>query len=237
MTDSLLADGAFTFPVVSVPGRDATPALGHGQGVTFAALPGSPEPDRSALEESFAAELDRLRGQARTQGYSDGLAAGRADGEAQVAAAVAAAVAASQIALAAERASVHSAANALTAAAASVHRLYAPAAEDMAATLGSSAYALAEAIIGRDLDEAVSAAADAVDRALRLCPADGPVTVRVHPDDLGGVHTYGDVLADRVALVADATVERGGAVASFGATEVDAQISGALARAKKVLGA
>lgn len=237
MTDTLVADGAFTFPVVAAPGHDVTSVAGPGAGVTYVALPGNPEPEPSALEVSFAAELDRLRAQAREQGYADGFAAGTADGQAQVDAAVAAATARAQASLDADRASARAAAAMLGQAVASVHAVHAPTAEDMAATLGASAYALTEAIIGRELDASVSAAADAVTRALRLCPADGPVTVRVHPKDLDGVRTWGDDLDDRIALVADATIERGGAVASFGASEVDAQISGALARAKKVLGA
>jgi flagellar assembly protein FliH len=77
---------------------------------------------------------------------------------------------------------------------------------------------------------------DAVRRALTLCPADTPTVVRVHPDDLGEIPA--DVLAglpETVRVVADAGVERTGAVAETGPRRIDAQLTAALERVQAVL--
>lgn len=205
--------------------------------MVFATSAGPDPVGPTALERTFADELARLRAEATAAGYADGHAQGLAHAAGQVEAAAAAGRAQAQASLDAEQARARSAAAALTAAVDRFAAVIMPTTEEMAHTLTVSAFALAEAIIGRELDASICAAADAVARAARLCPADGPVTVRVHPEDLAEVRAHGDVLDDRFTLVADPSVERGGAVAAFGATEVDAQIGAALARAKATVGA
>lgn len=224
----------FAFPVLDDPEAAAAPRSGPDGRIAFAALPETDAAPTSALATSFAVELAALREQARTEGFEAGRAEGLADADAQVAAAVAAARIHADQVLAADRAALAETARTLSAATDAVHALAGPTAEQMTSTMAVSAFALAEAIVGRDLTETVSAASDAVQRALALCPADGPVTVRVHPDDLAEVREHVR-FGDGAALVGDATVEPGGAVAAFGASEVDAQISGALARAKAAL--
>jgi flagellar assembly protein FliH len=224
----------FAFPVLADSDTFGAGQVGADGRLAFAALPETDQAPTSALATSFAAELAALRAQARAEGFEAGRVAGLADADAQVAAAVAAARADAAQVLAADRAALAATAATLSAAIDAVHALAAPTAEQMTSTMAVSAFALAEAIVGRDLTETVSAAADSVQRALALCPGDGPVTLRVHPDDVATVREY-VTLRDGAVLVADATVEPGGAVAAFGASEVDAQISGALARAKAAL--
>ena len=93
-----------------------------------------------------------------------------------------------------------------------------------------------EDLLGRELAMADSPVLDAVRRALTLCPADAPVVVRVHPDDLGEIPEEAVAeLPASVRLVADASVERAGAVAETGPRRIDAQLVAALERVQAVL--
>ena len=77
---------------------------------------------------------------------------------------------------------------------------------------------------------------DAVRRALTLCPADAPVVVRLHPDDLAEIPAEALAeLPDTVRVVGDPRVERAGAVAETGSQRIDAQLGAALERVQAVL--
>jgi flagellar assembly protein FliH len=98
-------------------------------------------------------------------------------------------------------------------------------------------YQIAEAIIGRELVATDTAALDAVRRAIALVPERGDVTIRLNPADLNIVRAVDAVLPGReVELIADANVERGGAVVYVGSCHIDAQLQPALARVRESLG-
>jgi flagellar assembly protein FliH len=129
-----------------------------------------------------------------------------------------------------------SATAALGAAASRLDEAAVPAADDVRDAIIATALTLVEDLLGRELALADSPVLDAVRRALTLCPADSPAVLRLHPDDLAEMPA--DALAelpDSVRVVADATVERAGAVAETGPRRIDAQLSTALERVQAVL--
>jgi flagellar assembly protein FliH len=188
------------------------------------------------LGDVYAEELARLREHAHAEGFTAGHAEGMA--------AAAAVVAETERAAAERLADVQarwerrmaSATAALAAAAARFDEASVPAAEEIRETIVGTVLTLVEDLLGRELALAESPVLDAVRRALTLCPADSPVVVRVHPDDLGEIPA--DALAelpDTVRVVGDPGVERAGAVAETGPRRIDAQLGAALERVQTVL--
>lgn len=205
----------------------AAPAAGSGS---------RPGPYR--LGDVYAAELARLRQQAHAEGYAAGHAEGL-EAAAEVVAGVERAAAA-RLAEAQARwdRRLASATAALTAAATALENAALPVAEDIRDSLVTAALTLVEDLLGRELALADSPALDAVRRALTLCPADAPVVLRLHPDDLAEVPDGGLAgLPDSVTVVADPAIERAGAVAETGPRRIDAQLGAALERVQAVLSA
>jgi flagellar assembly protein FliH len=131
---------------------------------------------------------------------------------------------------------VASATAALGAAAARFDEAATPVAEQIRETILGTVLTLVEDLLGRELELADSPVLDAIRRALTLCPADAPAVVRVHPDDLAEVPAEElAALPDTVRVVADATIERTGAVADTGSRRIDAQLQAALERVQAVL--
>ncbi|HZB20111.1 MAG TPA: FliH/SctL family protein, partial [Blastococcus sp.] len=172
----------------------------------------------------------------------EGWAAGHAEGL----------VAAGQVVAAAERAAeqrladvqarwerrMASATASLAAAATHFEEASVPAADEIRETVIGTVLTLVEDLLGHELALADSPALDAVRHALALCPADSPVVVRVHPDDLGEIPAEALAeLPDTVRVVGDAGIERAGAVAETGPRRIDAQLGAALERVQAVLSA
>jgi flagellar assembly protein FliH len=188
------------------------------------------------LGDVYADELARLRQHA----HAEGFAAGQAEGMT-----AAAAVVAETERFAAERLAdvqarwerrVASATAALGAAVTRLDEAATPAADEVRESILATVLILVEDLVGRELALADSPVLDAVRRALTLCPADAPAVVRVHPDDLAEIPA--DALAalpESVRIVADAAIERAGAVAEAGSRRIDAQLGAALARVQAVL--
>jgi flagellar assembly protein FliH len=188
------------------------------------------------LGDVYAAELARLRQEARVEGYAAGRAEGLNAAEAVVAETER--VAATRLAEAQARweRRLASATAALESAAAQLEAAATPVADDIRDSIIAAVLTLVEDLLGRELALADSPALDAVRRALTLCPADAPVVVRLHPDDLAEAGDGGLVgLPDSVRVVADASIERAGAVAEIGPRLIDAQLSAALERVQAVL--
>jgi flagellar assembly protein FliH len=188
------------------------------------------------LGDVYAAELTRLRQQAHAEGY----AAGHAEGVLAAASVVAEAERAAAARLAEAQARwdrrLASATAALAAATAQVEAAVLPVADDIRDSIVGAVLTLVEDLLGRELALADSPALDAIRRALTLCPADAPIVLRLHPDDLADVPA--DALAqlpDSVKVVADARIERAGAVAETGPQRIDAQLGAALERVQAVL--
>jgi flagellar assembly protein FliH len=188
------------------------------------------------LGDVYAAELARLRQQAHAEGY----AAGHAEGMTAAAAAVAGLEREAADRLAETQARwdrrLASATAALAAAATALESAAVPVAEDVRDSVVSTVLTLVEDLLGRELALADSPALDAVRRALTLCPADAPVVLRLHPDDLADVPDGAlEDLPASVTVVADPRIERAGAVAETGPRRIDAQLGVALERVQAVL--
>ncbi|MEZ5321056.1 MAG: FliH/SctL family protein [Microthrixaceae bacterium] len=98
------------------------------------------------------------------------------------------------------------------------------------------ALAVAEAVIGRELELAKDPGRDALSRALALAPDRGDVVARLNPDDLGVLREPGELAPTReLSLVADTTVARGDCVVEVGPARVSAQIESALQRVRSEL--
>ena len=192
------------------------------------------------LGDVYAEELARLREHAHAEGYAAGFAEGTAEGSA----------AAGRVVAEAERAAADrltevqarwerrlvSATAALGAAVRQLEEATAPLAEQVRDSVLGAVTTLVEDVLGRELELATSPGLDAVRRALALCPADAPVVVRLHPDDLAEIPA--EALADlpeSVTVLADEQIERAGAVAETGSQRIDAQIGAALERVQAVL--
>jgi flagellar assembly protein FliH len=100
--------------------------------------------------------------------------------------------------------------------------------------LAAAAIDLAEAIIGRELDDRENSAKTAVLRAMSIVAIDDVLGVRLHPEDLAVISADGAGVQG-LHLVSDPGLDRGDAVLDVPDGIVDARISTALARAKAVL--
>jgi flagellar assembly protein FliH len=187
-----------------------------------------------AFPELTSRRADELTERARVQGHSAGYAAGRREAFTALERDRAALRAEADRSAAAEVEDLRDASAALRRAA---DVLSARATAALAATeeeLLAAAVELASLILGRALEDREGSAVAAVRRALD--GADGaPVqAVRMHPQDVA-------LLAAReqdvpgITLVADATLERGDAVAELEDGIVDAGIASALRRVRAVL--
>jgi flagellar assembly protein FliH len=197
---------------------------------------GAAGPTGRRLGDVYAEQLERLREEARREGW----AAGHAEGL----------VAAGQVVAAAERAAEQRLADvqarwerrlasATAAMGAAVERLdatAAPVVDDLRDSVLDAVVLLVGDLLGREVATADANGLDALRRALTLCPTDVPVVVRLHPDDL--VEVPAAALAQlpaSVTVVADEAVERAGALAEAGSVRVDAQLTSALQRVLEVL--
>ncbi|WP_448625362.1 FliH/SctL family protein [Geodermatophilus sp. URMC 64] len=188
------------------------------------------------LGDVYAEELERLRQQARAEGFAAGHAEGLAAAEEVVAQTErAAAERLAEVQARWERRLV-SATAALGAAVTQLDQAAVPVAEDIRESILSAVVVLVEDLLGRELALAESPGLDAVRRALTLAPGDSPVVVRVHPDDLAEIPAEAlGALPGHVSVLGDPSVERAGAVAETGPQRIDAQLGAALERVQAVL--
>jgi flagellar assembly protein FliH len=182
---------------------------------------------------------------AEEQGYRDGYDAGYADGfvegramghadgyQAGNQAAADAALAASQ-----EREErLRLALAALGAAADECSARQAAGIGELERTVVDAVFELTETLLGRELSRARTGGRDAVLRALDLVRGHGPVTARLHPDDIDTVGDLAVLVPGRsIELLADPSVEPAGCIVEAGAQRVVAQLGDAIERAKRVL--
>ena len=100
------------------------------------------------------------------------------------------------------------------------------------------AFDLVETLLGRELALTAEPGRDAVARALAVDCSDLPAMVRIHPDDAEAMRSVdGDALAGtrELTVVADASVEPGGAIVEIGETTIDSQLSAAVQRVRDIL--
>jgi flagellar assembly protein FliH len=133
------------------------------------------------------------------------------------------------------RAGLERALAAVDSAAADLEQRALPGAAELEKLLLDAAFTIAEALVGHALRDDATRAPAALARVLALAPAGEPVTVRLSPAD-HALLTAADHLSGReVSLVADPTLEPGDAIATSGATEIDARIRAGVQRVRGVL--
>jgi flagellar assembly protein FliH len=181
----------------------------------------------------------RLHLEARSAGFAAGWAEGRraAGEEARVAriqfeAEAAAAIAATT---AAHEAAAADALRGLVAAAGRYEEQYVPVVADMEADLIAAAFALAEAIVGRELALATEPGQEALRRALRFAPAGQPVEARLSPAEAAAFPAVSTVDDREVIIVPDPALKPGDAVIRCDATTIESRIDAAIARAREAL--
>ncbi|MEU4239298.1 FliH/SctL family protein [Actinoplanes sp. NPDC026619] len=189
--------------------------------------PGSNSPSAKAREE------------ARTAGYAEGWAQGQREVAAAAEDSVARARAAEQAHEQRRTAALAQAVNALGRAVTALENQLMPSFAELQEVVLAHAFELAEAIVGRTLDDPQRRGADALRRAMAATPEAGSLIVSLCPDDYRTL--VGDGPADydyegrRVTLRPDATLRPGDAVADSGMASVDATIEAAVARAREAL--
>jgi flagellar assembly protein FliH len=98
------------------------------------------------------------------------------------------------------------------------------------------AFELLEALFGREAELAVNPGREAIARALALDESTLPAIARLSPDDAAVIGELADLAPAReLTVVADPTVEPGGALVEIGATTIDSQLSPALERVRAVI--
>ena len=193
---------------------------------------------RDVPEDSAAVERAKEAG--RTAGYAAGWAQGQREAAVVADAAVVRAQAAEQAHEQRRAAALASAVNALGRAVTELENQLMPTFSELQEVLIAHAFELAEAIVGRSLEDPQGRGVDALRRAMRTAPEAGDLTVSLHPDDFatligsaGG--TDFEYEGRRVALRPDPSLQPGDATAETGMATVDATIAAAVARAREAL--
>ena len=182
--------------------------------------PAVPTAYRSRTKEIEAMEAEAAA--AVRQGYDDGYAEGLA---------AAAAVAAAKRNEEAQRAA--GALSALGRAVAAAEEAERVVRAEIQAAAPKLAFALVEALLGRELALAANPGREAVARVLALDEGMQPATVRMNPVDVAAFDD-GD-LGRVVNVVADPAVEPGGALVEIGRAILDGQLGPAVERVREIL--
>jgi flagellar assembly protein FliH len=173
--------------------------------------------------------VDRAVAEGRAAGYEAGLAAGLAEGRA---------AAAEQAAVerAATRTRVQRLLESTEAALVDGERRQQAALDALADRAAELAFAIAEAVVGRELTTAIDPGRDAVARALAVVePGDDEIVVHLNPADVEALATDSLPGGRRVVVEADEAIAPGDCVARVGASTIDARMATALARVRAVL--
>ncbi len=187
-----------------------------------------------------SAPVERAKQQARTAGYAEGWAQGQRAAAQEAAAAAERARAVEQAHEQRRTAALAQAVNALGRAVTGLETQLMPTMQELQEAVLTHAFILAEAIVGRALDDPEGRGADALRRAMAAAPDHGEITVSLHPDDyrnLVGTATEADYNygGRPVHLRPDPALRPGDAVAETGSTTVDASIAAAVRRAREAL--
>ncbi|GAA0483443.1 hypothetical protein Ade02nite_65350 [Paractinoplanes deccanensis] len=184
--------------------------------------------------------IERAKQQARTAGYAEGWAQGQREAAVEAEALAARAQASAQAFEQRRAAALAQAVNALGRAVTELENQLMPTFAELQEVLLAHAFELAEAIVGRVVDDPQGRGMDALRRAMAAAPESGRLVVSLHPDDF---HTLvgEDGTADfeyegrGVSLRPDSALRPGDAVAETGMGTVDATIAAAVARAREAL--
>ena len=188
--------------------------------------------------DNEAVELAKKQG--RTAGYAEGWAQGQREAIVAAELAVERAHAAEQADEVRRTAALAQAVNAVGRAVTGLEDQLMPTFTELQEVLLAHAFELAEAIVGRSLDDPQGRGVDALRRAMATAPDAGQLTVTLHPDDFSTlVGSAGDTDFEyegrRISLRPDASLSPGDAIAETGMATVDATIAAAVARAREAL--
>jgi flagellar assembly protein FliH len=184
--------------------------------------------------------VERAKQEARTAGYAEGWAQGQRAAALEAQAAADRARAVEQAHEQRRVAALAQAVNALGRAVTGLESQLMPTLTELQEAVLAHAFELAEAIVGRALDDPEGRGADALRRAMTAAPEHGDIVVSLHPDDyrhLVGTATEADYNYEGrpVHLRPDPGLQPGDAVADTGTTTVDASIAAAVRRAREAL--
>ena len=184
--------------------------------------------------------VERAKQQGRTAGYAAGWAQGQREAAVEADLVAARARAAEQAHDQRRAAALAQAVNALGRAVTGLESQLMPTFTELQEVLLAHAFELAEAIVGRSLDDPQGRGVDALRRAMTTAPDAGNLVVSLHPDDFrtlvgtaGG--TEFEYEGRQVSLRPDAMLRPGDAVAETGMATVDATIAAAVDRAREAL--
>jgi flagellar assembly protein FliH len=217
-----------TMPRCAAPGVAAPsgPRISDGQGLTVRRDPRDPgRPIGYARLFPNALDEDVPSDGGHAAGYEAGYAEGQRDAEA----------AAKDV----EReamARVDAAVSALCRAADAARLAYEERCAALERAVPPFAFALLEELFGRESVLAVDPGRDAIARALALDEGMLPAVARLAPGDAAVVGDLADLAPSRqLSVVADPTVEPGGALVEVGSTTIDSQLTRALQRVRAVV--
>jgi len=187
-----------------------------------------------------SAPVERAKQAARTTGYAEGWAQGRRVAAVEADAAAERARAVEQAHDQRRAAALASSINALGRAVTNLETQLMPTLHELQDAVLAHAFELAEAIVGRAMDDPEGRAVAALRRAMNAAPDQGDIVVSLHPDDfrsLVGTATDADYNYEGrpVHLRPEPALRPGDAVAETGTTTVDASIAAAVARARAAL--
>jgi flagellar assembly protein FliH len=187
-----------------------------------------------------SAPIERAKQEARTAGYAEGWAQGQRAAAAEAVVAADRARAVEQAHEQRRAAALAQAVNALGRAVTGLEAQLMPTMTELQEAVLAHAFELAEAIVGRAVDDPDGRGADALRRAMNAAPEHGEIVVSLHPDDfreLVGTATEADYNYEGrpVHLRPDPALQPGDAVAETGTTTVDASIAAAVRRAREAL--
>ncbi|GAA2654096.1 FliH/SctL family protein [Paractinoplanes durhamensis] len=181
----------------------------------------------------------KAREEARVAGYAEGWAQGQREAAAAAEDSAARARAAEQAHEQRRNAALAQAVNALGRAVTAMETQLMPTFTELQEVVLAHAFELAEAIIGRTLDDPQRRGADALRRAMAAAPDTGALVVSLCPDDyqtlIGDGQSDFDHEGRRVSLRPDPKLRPGDAIADTGMASVDATIGAAVERAREAL--
>jgi flagellar assembly protein FliH len=195
---------------------------------------------RGQTQAETAEEIKRALEQARTTGYAEGWAQGQRESAVAGEEAAARARISQQAYDQRRAAALAQAVNALGRAVTAIESQLVPTFTELQEVLLAHAFELAEAIVGRTLDDPQRRTADALRRVMAAAPESGPLVVSLSPADyktlVGADRTDEfDYEGRNVRLRPNPSLQPGDATAETGMASVDATIASAVARAREAL--
>ncbi|KQO98234.1 FliH/SctL family protein [Leifsonia sp. Leaf264] len=172
---------------------------------------------------------------AQTRGFAVGYAEGQRKAEQELAEQRAQLTAESEAIRMQSEARTALAVQAFDRAAAAVHAVVIPVAQEAEETVLAAGLQLAEAILGAELSDGETSATSAITRVFAHPSSAAIITVRMNPVDLSVIQDDPRVAGNDVEFRADPSLARGDAVATLPVGYIDATITTAVQRAQAEL--